>query len=78
MSEERGELKGMLIGLLIGAAVGTALGMLIAPATGSETRHKLKAALDDLPEKAKETTSRVKNFIRRKKEEIGEKLETES
>ena len=76
MSEERGELKGMLIGLLLGAAVGTVLGILIAPATGSETRHKLKAAMDDLPEKAKETTARVKDFIRRKKEEIEGEKET--
>jgi len=78
MSEERGEMKGMLIGLLLGAAVGTVLGILIAPAAGSETRHKLKNALEELPEKAKRTTARVKDFIRHKKEEIGEKLETEA
>ena len=50
MSEEKGELKGMLIGLMLGAAVGTVLGILIAPASGSETRQKLKTALEDIPE----------------------------
>ena len=76
MSEEKGELKGMLLGLLLGAAVGTALGILIAPASGSETRWKLKNALGDISEKTKGTTARVKDFIRRKKEEIEEEQET--
>jgi gas vesicle protein len=78
MSEEKGELKGMLLGLLLGAAVGTVLGILIAPAAGSETRHKLKTTLEDIPEKAKRTTARIKDFIRHKKEEIGAELETEA
>ena len=78
MSEERGELKGMLIGLLVGAAVGTVLGLMIAPASGSETRHKLKNKLDEIEEKTKGTTARVKDFLRRKKEEIGEELETDA
>ena len=76
MSEEKGELKGMLIGLMLGAAVGTVLGILIAPAAGNETRRKLKNALQELPEKTKRTTARVKDFIRRKKEEAGEEQET--
>ena len=76
MSEEKGELKGMLLGLLLGAAIGTALGILLAPAAGSETRRKLKTALEDLPEKTKRTTARVKDFIRHKKEEIEEEQET--
>jgi len=76
MSEEKNELKGMLIGLMLGTAVGTVLGILIAPATGSETRYKLNVALDDLPEKTKKTTARVKDFIRRKKEEAGGEKET--
>jgi gas vesicle protein len=75
MSEEKGELKGMLIGLMLGAAVGTVLGILIAPASGSETRRKLKNTLEELPDKAKSTTARVKDFIRRKKEEIEEEQE---
>ena len=76
MCEEKGELKGMLLGLLIGAAVGTALGILLAPASGSETRQKLKNTLEDISEKTKGTTARVKDFIRRKKEEIEEEQET--
>ena len=76
MSEEKGELKGMLLGLLLGAAVGTALGILIAPASGSETRRKLNDTLGDLSEKTKRTTAQVKDFIRRTKEEIGEEKET--
>ena len=76
MSEEKGELKGMLLGLLLGAAVGTALGILLAPASGSDTRQKLKNTLEDLSEKTKKTTAQVKGFIRHKKEEIGEEIET--
>ena len=78
MCEEKGELKGMLLGLLIGAAVGTALGMLLAPASGSETRRKLNNTLEDLSDKTKRTTARVKDFIRHKKEEIGAELETDA
>ena len=77
MSEEKGELKGMLLGLLIGAAVGTALGILIAPASGSETRRKLNNTLGDLSDKTKRTTAQVKNFIRRKKGEIKGETEEE-
>ena len=76
MSEERGELKGMLLGLLLGAAVGTALGILIAPASGSETRRKLNNTLGDLSDKTKRTTAQVKDFIRRKKEEVEKEIET--
>jgi len=76
MSEEKGELKGMLLGLLLGAAIGTALGILLAPAEGSETRRKLQNTLEDLSDKTKGTTARVKDFIRHKKEEIEEEQET--
>ena len=72
MCEEKSELKGMLLGLLLGAAVGTALGILLAPAAGSETRRKLNNTLEDLSDKTKRTTARVKDFILREKEEIGE------
>jgi len=76
LSEETGTLKGMLRGLMLGAAVGTVLGILIAPASGSETQRKLKNTLGDLSDKTKRTTARVKDFIRRKKEEIEEEQET--
>ena len=76
MCEEKSELKGMLFGLLIGTAFGTALGILLAPAEGSETRRKLRNTLEDFSDKTKGTTARVKDFIRRKKEEIEEEQET--
>ena len=76
MSDETGKMKGMLRCLMLGAAVGTVLGLMIAPASGSETRRKLKNALEDLLEKTKITTAQVKDFIRHKKEGIGEEQAT--
>jgi len=76
MSDETGKVKGMLRGLMLGAAVGTVLGILIAPEAGSETQRKLKNALGDISEKTKRTTAQMKDFIRRKKEEIEEEQET--
>lgn len=39
-----------------GVAVGTGVGVLIAPASGAETRAKLLERLDELSKKAKEAT----------------------
>ena len=50
MSEHQG--SGMVTGLLIGAVVGAGLALLLAPASGSETRRRLKAKAQDLGNKA--------------------------
>lgn len=42
-----------------GVAVGTGIGVLVAPASGAETRAKLGEKLDDLVEKAKQSTART-------------------
>ena len=68
MSEERGELGGLLAGLAIGAAIGTILGLLIAPAPGVETRRKLKSVIEQLPERTRKTTEKVKGMLNRRKE----------
>ncbi len=49
---------------LLGAGVGLGLGLLFAPKSGKETREDLKAAFEDLVEKAKEIdVEEVKNAI---------------
>ena len=69
MSEERGELSGLVIGLALGAMVGAVLGILFAPGPGTETRGKLREAMEDLPEKAKKVADRVKERFAKKESE---------
>ena len=61
---------------IAGALIGAGLGVLFAPKSGKETRAELKAALDDLYEKAKNLKSEdVKKYIEDKVTEIKKDLE---
>lgn len=47
--------KNLIAGLLAGAAVGVAIGMLLAPASGKETKGKLMRGSNKLVDSLKET-----------------------
>jgi gas vesicle protein len=76
VNEENGNaVTGLLLGIVIGAAAGAALGLLLAPATGEETRRRLgetakklggegKRRFDDLRDAAGDRLSEVKEAVK--------------
>ena len=76
MSDQNGNVAtGFLVGIIVGAAAGAALALLMAPATGDETRRKIgeaarnlggegKRRLDDLKDVAHDRVSEVKDAVR--------------
>jgi len=56
----------VLVGTLIGAAAGIVTGVLIAPASGKETREKLSDKTDDLLESVKDLLSKHEEEVKKK------------
>lgn len=82
MSENRGSsVPDIIFSFLIGGVVGTALGILFAPASGRETREKIKdtaekvkdgviEGYDIVTDRTREGFGRVKDFMEEKKERV--------
>lgn len=66
MSENQG--KGMMAGFILGAVVGAGIALLVAPASGSDTRRRIKEKAQELRGKSDE----IKERARGKLEEMGE------
>jgi gas vesicle protein len=66
MSESQG--KGMMAGFIFGAVVGAGVALLVAPASGSETRKRIKEKALELRGKSEE----LKTSARGKLDEIGQ------
>jgi len=59
MSNEKGSAFEVAVSFLIGAATGFVLGVLLAPASGKETRKKIQDEVGKTGEKAKEGFEKV-------------------
>ncbi|MEK6590977.1 MAG: YtxH domain-containing protein [Nitrospinota bacterium] len=82
MSENRGStLLEVTLAFLLGGVVGAAVGLLFAPASGKETRDKIKdtservrekvvEGYDTVVDKTREGIGKVKDFIEEKKERV--------
>ena len=55
----QGSLGKVITGLVIGSTIGAAVSLLMAPASGEETRRKLLDEVKDIQSKAKTTTGTV-------------------
>ena len=66
MSERQG--NGMMAGFIIGAVVGAGAALLLAPASGSDTRRRLKEKAQEFRGKAEE----LKGSAAGKLEEVGQ------
>ncbi|MCC6502754.1 MAG: YtxH domain-containing protein [Deltaproteobacteria bacterium] len=73
--------KGVAFAFLLGGAIGAGLALILAPASGTETRKKLKDGIDDAGDWAKDTyqdargkvsesTGKVKAFVSEKREDL--------
>lgn len=60
---EGGGGSGMLFAFLAGAAVGAATALMFAPASGAETRRRLKKTTHDVAEKARHGVEDLKGTV---------------
>ena len=59
MGNDKGSAMEVAVSFLIGAAAGFVLGILLAPASGKETRKKIKEEVSKTGEKAKEGFEKI-------------------
>ena len=67
MSDERGA-GGVLVAFVLGAIAGAAVALLVAPASGEETRRKLGEKAREGRDKANEAARKGGEFIRNQRE----------
>jgi gas vesicle protein len=67
MSEERGA-GGVLVAFVLGAIAGAAVALLVAPASGEETRRKLGEKAREGRDKAADAARQGREFLRNQRE----------
>jgi gas vesicle protein len=69
MCERNGNLLGLSLSFVVGATLGAGLALLFAPASGYETRKRIKdygdKAMDSVKEKGADVISKVKGKLHR-------------
>lgn len=67
MSDDRGA-GGVLVAFVLGAIAGAAVALLVAPATGEETRRKLSEKAREGRDKASDAARKGGEFLRNQRE----------
>jgi gas vesicle protein len=74
MSEERGA-GGVLVAFVLGAIAGAAVALLVAPASGEETRRKLGERAREGRDKATEAARQGREFLRNQRDGLSTAFE---
>jgi gas vesicle protein len=74
MSEDRGA-GGVMVAFMLGAIAGAAVALLVAPATGEETRRKLGEKARESREKAAEAAQKGREFLRNQRDGLSTAFE---
>jgi gas vesicle protein len=74
VDENNGGGGGMLIGFLVGAVVGAVAGLLLAPASGVETRRRLRDAADKLGEEGRRRLDDARGYATERTDDLKEAL----
>ena len=74
MSEERGA-GGVMVAFMLGAIAGAAVALLVAPASGEETRRKLGEKAREGRDKASEAARQGREFLRNQREGLSTAFE---
>ncbi len=74
MSENNGA-TGVVVAFTLGALVGAVVALLMAPASGHETREFLSEKAKDSRDKAAEAAQRTKEYLSRQKETLTSAVE---
>ena len=74
MSDDRGA-GGVMVAFMLGAIAGAAVALLVAPATGEETRRKLGEKAREGRDKASEAARQGREFIRNQRDGLSTAFE---
>lgn len=74
MDENSGGNGGVLIGFLVGAVVGAVAGLLLAPASGSETRRRLRDVADKLGDEGRRRVDDARGYVTERADDLKEAL----
>ena len=74
MSEDRGA-GGVMVAFMLGAIAGAAVALLVAPASGEETRRKLGEKARESREKASEAARHGREFLRNQRDGLSTAFE---
>ena len=74
MSEERGA-GGVMVAFMLGAIAGAAVALLVAPASGEETRRKLGEKAREGRDKASEAARQGREFLRNQRDGLSTAFE---
>jgi gas vesicle protein len=75
MSNNNSSAGPVLMAFVLGAAAGAAVALLYAPATGEETRRKIKDKAREGREKAEAVARDGREFLKRQRENLGAAVE---
>lgn len=70
MDENNGGSGGLLVGFLVGAVVGAVVGLLLAPASGAETRRRLRETADKLGEEGRRRFDEARDFATERTDDL--------
>ena len=74
MSDDRGA-SGVMVAFMLGAIAGAAVALLVAPASGEETRRKLSEKAREGREKASEAARHGREFLRNQRDGLSTAFE---
>ena len=74
MSDDRGA-GGVMVAFMLGAIAGAAVALLVAPASGEETRRKLGEKAREGRDKASEAARQGREFLRNQREGLSTAFE---
>jgi gas vesicle protein len=72
VDENSGGNSGVLVGFLVGAVVGAVVGLLLAPASGAETRRRLRDAADRMGEEGRRRIDDARGFAGERADDLKE------
>ena len=72
MSNNNGSTMGMMLGIMVGAAVGAVLGLLLAPASGEETRRRLGESVGKLKDEGRKQVDNIRGLATERAEDVRE------
>jgi gas vesicle protein len=72
VDENSGGNNGVLVGFLVGAVVGAVAALLLAPASGTETRRRLRDAADKLADEGRRRYDDARGYAGERADELKE------